>query len=77
MGGVGVGDDARRRKRSSPRDFYARRGARFDDSKIPISQKDVTEFMNLLIAFVRSGPSSSDASGEDSKSLEYRLAKAR
>ena len=33
------------------------------------AEEDVTEFMNLLIAFVRSGPSSSDgdASGEDSE----------
>ena len=42
------------------------------------AEEDVTEFMNLLIAFVRSGPSSSDASGEDSEiAREYRRVKAR
>lgn len=41
------------------------------------AEEDVTEFMNLLIAFVRSGPSSSDA-GEDSEiAREYRRVKAR
>jgi len=64
---------ASRLLRAARRALRRQRGSDF-------AEEDVTEFMNLLIAFVRSGPSwrDGDAAGEDSEiAREYRRIKAR